>query len=107
MLRIALPTGIALLILGQADVGTTAMPDTNLFLSGGGLGILGWLLWYTVAKVQPRRDDRFTKTLNDMAERHERWEIQRHEDSVKLNETLRQLSIKCAETRAKMSEVGR
>lgn len=55
-------------------------------------GVVGWLLTKTLPSMQ--RD--FRETLDKMAERHDQWEKSRHDDSEKLNGTLREMSSTCA-----------
>ena len=130
---VALPSGVAMLILGEVDAVSSVFPYAELVLHGGAVAVLTWAVWHAYSKMIPglRQDmgadrDRymtsingiqqeFSKTLIAMADRHERWETQRHEDSEqlrgilssdseKLRGVLSQLSVTCAETRTSMKE---
>lgn len=65
---------------------------------------LCWFLWHLVSKAIPAQQERFTKTLDGMAERHERWENDRHGDSERLTECLTQLRENCAANIARRND---
>ena len=56
------------------------------------VSVLAWLLTRTIPQMQ--RD--FRETLDNISDRHERWETVRHQDSAELNATLRSLSRTCS-----------
>lgn len=60
------------------------------------VGALVWVLWHLLTKTLPAQQESFRASLTDMAERHERWETQRHADSQQLTDTLGQLREHCA-----------
>ena len=77
----------------------------------GGLGVLGWAVWYLLTKTVPDQQRTFRKslesiqeshlqTLDTITERHERWEESRHRDSEQLNTALREMSAQCAVVQA-------
>jgi len=90
------------LLIGQASPEQISPWATGSAAAALGL-VCGWLLTKTIPQMQ--KD--FQTTLDGMAERHERsiaavterherWELARHADSVSLNETLRSMSAICA-----------
>lgn len=81
----------AAILLGQATPEPLTPWATGSAAAALGC-VVGWLLTRTIPQMQ--RD--FRETLDAMAERHERWETTRHNDSVTLNDTLRAMSTTCA-----------
>lgn len=72
--------------------------------------VVSWLLGRTIPSLlslikETRKEliaaqEVYHAALDDMADRHERWEKQRHEDSNRLSDTLRDLSGTCARNQA-------
>lgn len=112
MLRVG-PTlllGVGLFAAGQIEQATELFPFAGLLTSGSAVGVLAWAVWYAYRHIIPRQQEAFAKTLDDMAERHERmqqhtldrherWETARHEDSEKIAKSLQTMAVTCAETR--------
>ncbi len=67
----------------------------------GGLGVLGWAVWYLLTKTVPDQQRTFRKSLDTITDRHGQWEESRHKDSERLNSTLREMSAQCAVAQAK------
>jgi hypothetical protein len=112
MLRVGggLLAGITMFVLGQTEPAADLFPYSGALASGGAVGVLGWSVWYAYMKILPKQQETFTKTLDDMAsrferiqvdqgERHERWENARHMDSEKISDALQALAVNCAEAR--------
>lgn len=98
-MRVAIPTGLILLLLGQADAITKVVPWGDLAVGGSAVAILGWVAYYLLTKTVPdlrksmeEQQSKFSATLDRLCDRHERWEEARHADSAKLDETLRENS---------------
>lgn len=116
-LLLGLPTGIYMMF--AAD--TMVAPDYSSWLEGGATVVVSGLLVLIVTKIIPsaykdhqaqlkeQRDQHiaaqermqaaFTATLDKMAERHDRWENQRHSDSEGITEALDRLATNCQEAR--------
>jgi len=116
-LGIGLPLGLGLLMLGQAEaaIQSQAFPYSDLVFSGGAVSVLSYLAWHVIVKEMPtaRKDAAtdaaaartdFTKTLDSMAERHERWETLRHEDSQKIGSALNNMAVTCAKVQSRLLE---
>jgi len=119
-----------MMLLGQAEgqAPNPVFPYADIMLQGGALAVLTWAVWHAYNNLVPAlrkeiQDDRaqymalltksqesFQKTLDVMADRHERtqqatadrfdrWEALRHADSEKLETSLTSLSVNCAEAR--------
>lgn len=111
-----LPVSFAGFAIAQAAPATPWVQDGMQFSA---LALMGWALWYLLSKEMPKkREDfneaitaqriSFTETLDKMSERHDRWETLRHQDSEKLDSTLRNLTENCAATRTmSQSEIRR
>lgn len=117
--------GIAYLIVSGA-VGPLAWPVLSQVIDPppqwltdlSGVAVMAVGLWYLLTKTIPdmrseltnaRREYlesvhvarvAFNETLDKMAERHERWENQRHADSEVLRATLADMSKNCVEVHA-------
>jgi hypothetical protein len=97
----ALPTSVFVVVFGQTNP-FQGVPFLSEAVHGSAIALMGWALWYMMAKERPRERKQFTETLDGLSARHERWEHQRHEDSEKLSDTLLKLSENCAEARAQI-----
>jgi hypothetical protein len=88
-----------------ADVATDPVP--GYIATGGTIGLLGGLLWYLLHKHIPLKDTRFIAAIKDVAERHDRWEQQRHEDTTELIKVLTTLRVTCTKNQAAAVEAAR
>jgi hypothetical protein len=77
------------------------------------LGVLAWSVWYLLTRTIPEQQrvfrqsltavqDSHNRVLQEVTERHERWEHLRHEDSRQLNLTMQDMAATCAATRTKI-----
>lgn len=125
---LGLPVSYGMMMLGQVEQQAQTFPYADLVLQGGALAVLTWAVWHAYKNIIPDlrkeiREDRaryttsldnlsigFQKTLDTMADRHERaeqatadrferWEAARHADSERLAESLNSMAVTCAETR--------
>jgi len=81
-------------VIGAGDV--SDIPFANYVVQGGAFTVLVWVLWHLLTKTLPSQRKDFTRTLDAMATRYDGWEQTRHDDSEKLDTTLRKLSEHCA-----------
>jgi len=81
-------------LIGVGDV--TDMPFANYAIQGGAFAVLVWVLWYLLTKTLPGQRKEFTAVLDALAKRQDKWEADRRADSVKLNETLCDMTRHCA-----------
>jgi hypothetical protein len=116
---IALPAGVAMMVLGQTEAlsNNELFPYADLLLHGGALTVLAYAVWHAYKIEIPGmrkelREDRevYRQSLADMADRHERmqqstldrherWELERHADSAELKNALKNMAVTCAATR--------
>ncbi len=85
-------------IPSTTQVGNIATVATNL----GALGVLSVVAYFLFRELQSQRKesirqrDENTKIMNVLCERWNEWEKIRHEDSNKLDETLRDMTANCS-----------
>lgn len=80
----------ALFLVGQVTTNEVLGPASNL----SAVGILGWISYQMLQELKQHRQERET-TIKAVFDRQ-------HDDSEKLNETLRTMTAQCATTQAEL-----
>lgn len=96
-ITIGLVATVTLALLGQTGPLSEGIP--GIIASGSALAVLCWVVWYLLAKYIPKKDEAFRQTLKEINDRHDGWEVTRHEDSRKLDSSLRMLVENCGVNR--------
>jgi len=106
---ITIGIGIVAMLLGQATEITAPaeLGWIGQIVQGGATALLVWMLWHVFNKLLPAQQEQlkeqqkaYSETLDRIMDRHDKWEIQRHADSERLDSTLTQLRVTCARTQA-------
>lgn len=98
---------ILLIIILPLIGAVQAIPDTILSAAGSlaPTAALTAIAFWLITKTLPEKDKRFAYAIKEIADRqHEdsaEFNKQLHDDSQKLNETLRQMQASCAATQAR------
>ncbi len=100
---------LILITSGAVIIGQTVPAPVTPWATGSAAvtlaGVVGWLLTKTIPSMQKDFKEIVTAMHVTHTERHDRREKTRHEDSVALNETLRQMSATCAARVQQMTEI--
>jgi hypothetical protein len=110
---IPLAASFAAVLFGQTEA-VNEIPFAGPVTTASAVGALSWALWYFFKDSTRQRED-FKTTLDsvmerhermqkDMADRHDKWEECRHEDSQHVSESLNKLAINCSESRSKNAD---
>ena len=89
---------LLLLTIVSGLVGLAAMPEGLLEPVGkaGPTAVLGVALLVLLCWTIPRMAKTHRESLAELSKRHDGWEHERHEDSQKLDATLREMMAHCA-----------
>jgi hypothetical protein len=91
--------GWALLAVG--DTLAPAMPTIGNVTQLGALGVLTWVAYTQREEIQKLRAEHKT-VIDTLCARWDEWEKIRHEDSDKLDGTLRRMTRRCAVTQTRL-----
>lgn len=106
---VAIPLTFGMAVLSQTNLAAQSTPFYWI-LQGSAFSLVVWMVvaqhrkskTEKAADLADRQSERklFVGTLDNMAERHDGWEKQRHEDSENLHRSLNKLAVTCAKTHA-------
>ena len=98
-----------LMATGEAATVTQASSIASTVANLGALGVLSVVAYFLFQDTRTQRAEgaatraENTKIMNMLCERWNDWEKIRHDDSNKLDETLRTITANCSATQAKQS----
>lgn len=88
-------------MLAAGEVVAPSIPLLETVMRLGALGVLMVVAYFLFQEMRSQRKEN-TATMNVLYDRWNGWEKIRHEDSNKLDETLRMMTANCEKTRAEM-----
>ena len=99
---VLIPLAVGMLLAAESPATDALPPYMDWMLQGGGVGVLAFVVFWMLTRTIPGLTRDFRETLRETSDRHDAWERQRHEDSDKLNTTMRDMMQNCAKAQERM-----
>jgi len=86
---------ILMSVLAAGDLISEVSPGAGAITNLGALGVLAWVAWSQRSEIRELRQSH-ASVVGSLCDRWDRWEQVRHDDSERLDSTLRTLVANCA-----------
>jgi hypothetical protein len=87
---------LLLVVIAAGDIAEVASPWAGIILKYGALGVLTWVV-VSLNRERIRDRESHGSIIDRLCDRWDKAEETRHDDSERLNDTLRSMTQHCAE----------
>jgi len=91
------------LLYAVGDAVPKTLPGLGSLTQMGALGVLAWTVWTQQTELREMRRIH-SDVIEKLCERWDAWEQIRHNDSEKLDGTLREMTANCAAVQSRMNK---